>query len=125
MNDLKSTDLRIGNLAQIKNGDIRTVINLDNCIKVTGSSEHHTHGISGIPLTEEWLIKLGFKNNMWGDLKTDEFTKDNIAMCKVGGNHSIHQLKLEGRMCQVLITTVHQLQNLYHALTGQELQLTQ
>ena len=66
-----------------------------------------------IPLTEEWLTELGFRNydvNKWDTdamtlLKYDEG-------CKYLANH-LH----------VNIFYVHQLQNLYFALTGNELTL--
>lgn len=70
-----------------------------------------------LPLTEEWLIKFGFKKpaHSWnGDIfhltEWDEFPLNwAVAMDK---NGAILVLKLK---------YVHQLQNLYFALTGEEL----
>ena len=75
-----------------------------------------TSEVNPIPLTEEWLLKLGFK-----EMDTNED----------GGHH--FYLKGEfmlDSMFQHLETTyelkhVHQLQNLTHALTGEELTLKQ
>lgn len=61
--------------------------------------------LSFIPLTEEWLNKLGVKQ---------------IAMNKF--KHISSGLDLE---CSYELKYVHQLQNLYFALTGKELQLKQ
>ena len=64
-----------------------------------------------IPLTEEWLIKFGFIK-VWNNyrLKPLGYLIDN-RLITVGSNYLRH------------IKYVHQLQNLYFALTGEELQL--
>lgn len=69
-----------------------------------------------IPLTEEWLLKFGFKHNegmadSW--LFFNGFPMNN----HMGGWH-FNDLSIS-----VLIKYVHQLQNLYFALTGEELKL--
>jgi hypothetical protein len=66
-----------------------------------------------IPLTEEWLLKLGFKNEhnpiyfsidgFYIEYKNDEFTTE------------------VGECSYLVLEYVHQLQNLYFALTGEEL----
>jgi hypothetical protein len=74
----------------------------------------------GIPITEEWLLKFGFK-------REDEFSIIYLevnALLRLQGNahgqvalsdkRSIEQLNVR---CEY----VHQLQNLYFALTGEEL----
>ena len=69
-----------------------------------------------IPLTEEWLLRFGFKC----------FDIDEIGTYKKGvfvlvPNAKTHfTCTYSGRMLR-FITCVHQLQNLYFALTGQEL----
>jgi hypothetical protein len=77
-----------------------------------------------IPLTEEWLLKLGFEYN------------DNYENYRVKANEYYNSVKLDdGIWCYnndnsdagcyfvTEIKHVHQLQNLYFALTGQELTL--
>lgn len=72
-----------------------------------------------IPLTEDWIKKFGFENS-----KTQDkfFTKDNSIgistaddkFCFIKGNF----------VCQIVlrdIEFVHQLQNLYHSVTGTDL----
>lgn len=79
--------------------------------------------IGGLPLTEEWLTKAGFKP--WG--KYD-------YLWKKGRNHActiIQEEEFKGgkewfelrgvKNWHVIIEYVHQLQNLYFALTGEEL----
>jgi hypothetical protein len=68
-----------------------------------------------IPLTEEWLLKFGFErkgNQFYNLLKYSEveiLIRDNFWTCD-GIVFSLHCLEY-----------VHQLQNLYFALTGEEL----
>ena len=68
-----------------------------------------------IPLTEEWLLKFSFKKEL------DNFYRKN-------GSHFIEVLFYDEGfqvtsqfVCLDHIKYVHQLQNLYHALTGEEL----
>jgi hypothetical protein len=66
-----------------------------------------------ILLTEEWLLKFGFKiwdRNKWSDLGM------NIVLLENGDNF----LFLANQR-HVNIFYIHQLQNLYFALTGEEL----
>lgn len=66
-----------------------------------------------ISLTEEWLLKFGFKFN--GDSK---FWIDKL--CLHTKDNELYILYDQGR---VFIQYVHQLQNLYFALCGAELEL--
>jgi len=64
-----------------------------------------------IPLTEEWLLKLGFKKYSSSQWDRENFW--NIEF-KRHGCYWCNQLEIH-------INSVHQLQNLYFALTGEEL----
>jgi hypothetical protein len=73
-----------------------------------------------IPITEEWLIKFGFeKNSYW--FKDDNMLRfgliDNKLHCSIGND--------ENGFLYNRINYIHQLQNLYFALTGQELEFKQ
>lgn len=66
-----------------------------------------------IPLTEEWLFKLGFINDKVLEIYRNDFTDSTIIIdykfiCLLGYSH-------------VKLNYVHELQNLYFALTGSEL----
>ena len=81
----------------------------------------------GIPLTEEWLLKLGARKD-----------GETVYVIKTIRGAQIHALRWEGELkIGILYGTisggsvtfhhikfVHQLQNLYFALTGEELTLT-
>lgn len=65
-------------------------------------------------LTEEWLLKFGFNGDVnrsnYFNIKGMSIWKCNdLLMCDKNG---------------IIIRYVHQLQNLYYALTGDELQIT-
>jgi hypothetical protein len=82
-----------------------------------------------IPLTEEWLIKLGFMANpdsVWErDYKWDEYILDTpIGRVEIanfnGEGFLIEQLKDLTRDT-ILIKSVHQLQNILYCTIGMEL----
>ncbi len=74
-----------------------------------------------IPLTEEWLVKLGFEET-YKSQHTQRF--DLISNTKFGYNKNlktdIYYIRWIGEDF-IHIKYVHQLQNLYFALTGEEL----
>lgn len=113
---MKASDLRIGNL--ILNGadcefkvNHQTIGNFYSA-QILGS-------FKPIPLTEEWLEKLGF---IWCDLRNGwiiEISKSNTLLIDGRGNVFIgDDVELDNPILEV-----HQLQNLYFALTGEELKI--
>ncbi|WP_407430596.1 hypothetical protein [Arcticibacter sp.] len=75
--------------------------------------------MSPIPLTEEWLLKFGFK-------EYDQFGWEhslNVGAIKLYTRSSYGHIymELEGIYLGDSIKYVHQLQNFYHGITGQEL----
>ena len=116
-----SQELRIGNLLYcwnpINDTYDDTVIKVNwkhirNRIEQPDDITYHT-----IPLTEEWLIKLGFMEH------DAAFDKDEWCFYieKHGGNWCL--LMLRDNFYIKTIEYVHQLQNLYYALTGEELEI--
>ena len=81
--------------------------------------------INPIPLTEEWLLKFGFNRHH------DDYSNDVIFIKNVHNNTEFEWgvypnelgsgIQIQNRK---LLKYVHQLQNLYFALTGEELTLT-
>ena len=121
---IQANELRIGNLVNSKNDGIISITNISE--KSVAVSEAHCYNhipvefISPIPLTEEWLLKLGFKkrknrhlfhweNKIVISEYKDEF--ENFFYPKTG-----YDIRFSNE-----IKYVHQLQNLYFALTGAEL----
>jgi hypothetical protein len=70
--------------------------------------------INPIPLTEEWLLKFGFKYD-----GHNCYTKDNMLYCIE--DHTFQFDFDDNNFMHKVIDSVHQLQNLYFALTGEEL----
>lgn len=131
---MKANELRIGNLIQELD---YTIIQLDYDIiyeLIEGIKELDYY--EPIPLTEEWLLKFGFTNYEWCD---------DCAFIKIHGGHLMARL-LKGKWILTktrvtkdrdghmtnghdkivkddLIKHVHQLQNLYFSLTGEELEI--
>ena len=94
---MKAEELRIGNLVLV-DGEITIVKGwMIHLIQIEKTSNKK---IEPIPLTEEWLIRFGFKKDMVLLTNSD------------GDNFYLSDFKIE---------YVHQLQNLYFALTGNEL----
>jgi hypothetical protein len=68
--------------------------------------------IKPIPLTEEWLLKFGFKKKVGNRFESDLLSQD----IYFGNGYYIANVLPE-------LKHVHQLQNLYFVLTGEELQI--
>jgi hypothetical protein len=97
-----------GNLAQIVPNDF-----------VKWSDEKwEMKDIHPIPLTEEWFLKFGFRLWPWGWVKksTDDSAGLRITIMGYFERSGDKPVKIE---------YVHQLQNLYSALTGEELTINQ
>ena len=117
--DMKANELRIGNYIQVKgekyNSQIMWIlpreVGLDNSV-----DEIFISDLEPIPLTEEWLIRFGF------EVKSASVTHKysyNIGFF-VLSNGLRSNISYDGYE----IKYVHQLQNLYFALTGNELNET-
>jgi len=125
---MKATDLRIGNYYFRKHGKgwAETCIDEDMVGRIfSQSTEYALNDFEPIPLTEEWLVNLGFKET-WSDGKErKEYSIGPFYLFhyRKGNNESV-KWESGGGDVRVL-KYVHSLMNLYHALTGQELELTQ
>ena len=122
--ELSATELRIGNLVtfnhkwdilctvkQIQQYDIR--VSFETQPNLMNALSTHPENFIPIELTEEWLLKFGFEkdnelNFVKFSFKVHFWSNYNSYMYGwVGGN--------------IELKYVHQLQNLYFALTGEEL----
>jgi len=120
---MKANELRIGNwvnyriydkldnpqeyfdLSQVDAIDLQT---LDN------------HYYQPIPITEEWLVKFGFISNPY----MDRYEKG-VLHIECNKMRGYLELWCEQLPQSISINYVHQLQNLYFALTGEELQINE
>lgn len=108
---IKPEELRIGNWVMGDNGPVQIEPNSFQNI-FNGSYDQDP-----IPLTEEWLAKFGFEYREMNLGYVKEATEGNIYISKK------FTFEFDGFNIgmQREIQYVHQLQNLYFALTGEEL----
>lgn len=116
---MKASELRVGSLVDYE-GAVHTVYeiqtNLCRSYRNKNNAEMYLHGyseIKPIPLTEEWLTKLGFDGCNWIDAGALGFQYLPYEKCVT--------LIYSESVSVPNIQFVHQLQNLYFALTGEEL----
>ena len=117
---MKATELRIGNLIHTDNStqSFMDVVTVDLEVLL---SLHYGYGFyeNPIPLTEEWLVKFGF------DKIGIYYEKENLRIePMVLMNLTFAVRFITGVNSSIMISSVqhvHQLQNLYFALTGEEL----
>jgi hypothetical protein len=121
---MKANELRIGNLVEksLKSGQGRKLIDKIGCQDIVRLFENTgSFNYEPIPLTEEWLLKFRFERSNridLGELKPCYAIFSLAVMIRhnsffidwIGGNTEIKH--------------VHQLQNLYFALTGEELTIS-
>lgn len=122
---IKVEELRVGNYLQWedqfgKNIDQISQILTGSVTFQNSGAFHDIKGLKPIPLTEEWLVKLGFefKDFFWQKFVHEE--EDNF----VGALHNIgfaYYVNINDDKPLIYVYSVHQLQNLYFALTGEEL----
>ena len=119
---MKANELRIGNWVAINERQFQT--NLDG-IKTA-------HRLDPIPLTEEWLERFGFNQFDESDFFIPLDSDKSLILMNVRG-YWYPRIQQEAEMSHQYIQEVnlnyvkhvHQLQNLYFALTREELQFTE
>jgi hypothetical protein len=120
---MKASELRIENLIYNKQGNI-VYVNTNHLTLLSYGIENE---FQPIPLTEEWLLKFGFafrKMGAGGAVFTrhnGHWYKDDIPYF-AGSNGKHFDIFLQFGD-GVEIQYVHQFQNLYFALTGEELEM--
>ena len=130
---MDTSELRRGNFIKGCNDLIGTVTNINHSTvryNVDNELENvldNAEDIKPIPLTEDWLVKLGFKKRLQCyDVRVSEFKRLGLGLngaryyYGVDGMSNGHQYY--SNMIEY-IGFVHQLQNLYFALTQKELEL--
>lgn len=126
---MEARELRTGNLIY---GNVKGAERHQNTIRVEpttmmmidGTIKNEALVFEPIPLTEEWLLKFGFEKKSY----KNKYPKDRFIISDI----DLYYTKQESFEGYVLsydktiirgINYVYQLQNLYFALTGEELTL--
>lgn len=109
---MKANELRLGNWVKWEAIYFR-MVSISEEMPVLSTIEFSTdkiewNEIEPIPITEEWLVGFGLK------ITDSNIIKDGYILSKINGRNFRLNLKY-----------VHQLQNLYFALTGKELTLNE
>lgn len=111
---MKAEELRIGNLFQDKySKDIFKVLELSKGVIVFDYVNMENWQAESIILTEEWLFKFGFKKS------EAAFTNKIFIRHPFKGKFEI---RISDGLRNLEIKYVHQLQNLYFSIIGEELQ---
>lgn len=117
---MKANELRIGNLVY----DNERIYQIYSGTEI--GNKHNDNNFKPIPLTEEWLVKFGFKKVgeyydkafNGGALRIDEVQ----IMIFKGSDYALNiAMDYDCIILPIEVKHVHQLQNLYFALTGEEL----
>lgn len=113
---MEANELRIGNFTYHSELGIVEVIAVGkdyiHCL-FNGETFYESIGrFSPVPLVEEWLLKFGFK------LENNTYWNENVSILGLENDRYIH---FDGG--RVFIRSIHQLQNLFFALKGEELTL--
>ena len=121
---MKPTELRIGNKLHFRYDDLEqwkvgtvSAIPMELCddFDVGVEEAEDNCEVESIPLTQEWLKKFEFvEKHKFGSSK--EWRKEDFYMYERKGNIYSGMTTTEFQ-----VDYVHQLQNLYHSLTGKEL----
>jgi len=107
---MENTELRIGNI--VNDDESHLIITAENiewaCIVAEES-------LTGVPLTKEWLTKFGFEWMPEAEYTHGAMSKDGIQVWVKNG------FVIEKPSIKYNLLYIHQLQNLYFALTGEEI----
>lgn len=110
---MKANELRIGNW--INTGEFHSK-ELQGEHQYVGDWYKYTHMFTPIPLTEQWLVDLGFKLE-----KGSNYDMYILNTFWIIHNEKGYEPPIFFGM---YLLYVHQLQNLYFALTGEEIEKT-
>ena len=119
---MNTKELRQGNYLQGM-----SIIKVESIIdgKVNG---YYTSGFDGILLTEEILLKCkGVKSSYTSNPEligaSKKYNLGSIIIFQQNEDESVFYTCINEDMDNLIVDTLHQLQNLYFALTGEELEI--
>lgn len=136
---MEAKELRIGNLVQFNWSEKKEplevmdlsfdsnklgLIPLNNRLGCTWRYSE----IEGIPITEEWLERFGFKNSgsTWWDINIGKNNYEDLISVNIKGLEAwVGNIGDFYYAVKTKCEYIHQVQNLYFALTGEELKLEQ
>ncbi len=127
METVRASELRIGNFVMDRGGKILFIDHWEYENKISEKRVDGLHPftefveyLQPIPLTEEWLLKFGF------EMEYSQLTniyKYFLVNAPFGYSQGQFNVFTQTGCFSVEIKYVHQLQNLYFALTNEELEI--
>jgi hypothetical protein len=118
---MKARELRIGNYITAKT----TIFSNEIVVKINGEwvNGMPADNFIGIPITEEWLLKAGFKDHkiLCGMMEIQVRPFETVIQGIIDGKWLVSLIDDIPTMLRS-IQYIHELQNLYFALTGEELE---
>ena len=130
---MKANELRIGNLVKIDCPDfenkIQSIPNIHEKGVLINGNPYSLLELQPIPLTEEWLLRFGFRKKASFSDHTIHIDMTNILCLDNDNNESefsavsIYDVDEGVWIYLESIQYVHQLQNLYFVLSREELKL--
>lgn len=131
---MKATELRIGNrVFKVDFDQCKEIYRSEylvrgydlECLEIDGCLPHNDSELQAIPLTEEWLLKFGFE-------KRNNYSQNWFLWLDHGWHKGMPYIRFIKKIFYLYITGespvkickiryIHQLQNLYFVLTGDEL----
>lgn len=132
---MQANEIRIGNYIADSGGKVWQIDHWEYKDKVSAKPDEveflnhvlplhplteYVNELKPVALTEKWLLGFGFKQNQWFSMRT--YKKGNFEIIGCKDENMIFNVFVT-RQDKVKLTSVHQLQNLYFALTGEELTL--
>lgn len=120
-------ELRIGNLVS-DNGKVCTVDEIDFYGHVKTEDSKYDKGVrtitpEGIPLSEEWLLRSEFKKDEDYEGVFDALYENDLGYRVTVKNGLFQFWPRELHGFEVDLSNVHHFQNVYFALTGNELEI--
>jgi hypothetical protein len=116
MKIMKASELRLFNWVEQPNDGVTRVTAVLNDLQIKTETGYVDKYCRPIPLTEEWLLKFGFVDNPYEDRY--ELKREYHIYIEIDKTKGFTEIWCEK---YPIIKHVHQLQNLYFALTGEEL----
>jgi hypothetical protein len=113
---MNAKELRIGNAIWFDRREKVKWVNARVIADIESQSPEQPLLYSPIPLTEEWLVKFGFQKAILNTWVMPEYIYSSITLQRQKDGFIVTDLPIQ-------IKSVHQLQNLIQALTGEELEI--
>lgn len=123
---MKATELRIGNWIHHKYSEPNFIVSVINTFNENTVNGIELEDCEPIPLTEEWLLKFGFEIIINNEYNCKMYVKyfDGTDYIGVDAEDFSLGTYLNNKIAHAprpTFMSVHQLQNLYFALTNEEL----